>query len=90
MKKHYQIRVNGIVQGVGFRAYARAEAFRLGVVGLVRNENDGAVYIEAEAEEEVLMQFLGACRQGPPQAEVREVDYQEQPLKNYPDFDIAY
>lgn len=36
-------RVTGRVQGVAFRAWARAEALRHGLTGWVRNEPDGSV-----------------------------------------------
>ena len=73
MPVHYSIRVTGKVQGVFYRASARAEAERLGLKGFVRNESDGSVYAEAEGEAEALELFLAWCRRGPPHARVDAV-----------------
>lgn len=64
-KTLYKITVNGRVQGVGFRYSTLREARRLGICGFVRNMPDGSVYIEAEASEEVLKNFVKWCEQGP-------------------------
>ena len=45
--KNYKIIVFGIVQGVGFRYTTKAIADNMGIKGIVRNQNDGTVYIEA-------------------------------------------
>lgn len=43
--------VSGKVQGVGFRYTTKMVADQLGVLGIVRNEDNGDVYIEAQGEE---------------------------------------
>ena len=48
MIKHFDITVQGKVQGVWFRDSTMKEAKRLGINGFVRNEPDGSVYVEAE------------------------------------------
>ncbi|MDI3299159.1 MAG: acylphosphatase [Bacillota bacterium] len=68
------LRIRGRVQGVGFRAGARAEAERLGVTGWVRNAEDGSVELEAQAEPEALERFLRWCQRGPAGARVDAVD----------------
>jgi acylphosphatase len=67
------IRVHGGVQGVGFRAYTRRQAQRLGIAGWVRNERDGSVEILAEGDNFLLTQFLAEVRNGPPGGFVDEV-----------------
>ena len=71
--KHLGIEVEGIVQGVCFRAAASAAARRLAITGFVRNEPDGSVHIEAEGGEAALTEFVAWCWQGPPHAEVKSV-----------------
>ena len=58
--------VSGRVQGVGFRAYVRGLAHRLGVRGEVWNRRDGAVEIEAFAEDAATLdQFARDLEFGP-------------------------
>jgi len=59
MKKQIHVFYSGSVQGVGFRFTAESIANDLGATGWVKNLQDGRVEIIAEAEEEVLKDFLG-------------------------------
>lgn len=86
--KHLNIAVYGVVQGVFFRASTKQEADRLGVHGFVRNEPDGSVYIEAEATEAVLEQFVTWCKHGPPRARVDECVVLEGELREYDRFEV--
>ena len=53
----YQIRIKGLVQGVGFRPYIYRLAHKHSIKGWVENRNDGVI-IHAESEEENLKQFF--------------------------------
>lgn len=88
MKKHVHIRVTGRVQGVNFRATARAKAEELSIRGFARNEPDGSVVIEAEGEEDVLEQFLAWCRQGPRLASVERVDIEQGEIQHFHSFEV--
>jgi acylphosphatase len=67
------INVSGVVQGVGFRWYARQTADRWGVKGFVRNLYDGSVEIYAEGNEITLEGFLEEIRVGPSYAHIAGV-----------------
>lgn len=56
------IRVQGIVQGVGFRYTAQMLARRYGICGWVANKPDGSVQIEATATPDALDAFRQALR----------------------------
>ncbi len=86
--KHYTIHITGRVQGVFFRAYTKQKADELGIKGFVRNESDGSVYIEAEAPENIMDQFISWCYNGPERAAVTKVEVNEAPLKNFTTFEI--
>ncbi len=88
--KHLDIRVEGKVQGVWFRANTQKVAEKLGVKGYVMNKPDGSVFIEAEADEKTLEQFLDWVKQGPPLAEVTKISINEGELKGFTDFTIKY
>lgn len=68
------LRIEGRVQGVGFRAFVRREALRLGLAGWVRNEPDGSVAIEAAGDPASLAELETVVRQGPPAARVLRVE----------------
>lgn len=71
---HYKLLIRGKVQGVWYRASAREKARQLGLNGFVRNEADGSVYAEIEAQDEnLLREMISWCQQGPPMAIVEEV-----------------
>ena len=86
--KHYNIRVTGRVQGVGFRYSAMRMAQSYAVTGFVRNEADGSVYIEAEGEEPNLGLFLDWCETGPGFGRVEKVYKNESNMQNYTDFSV--
>ncbi len=86
--KHLNIIIKGKVQGVSFRATAKAVADQLGVRGSVRNEPDGSVFIEAEAEPVLLDMFLDFCKEGPEYGEVDSIETNEGELKNYRNFEV--
>ena len=88
--KHFKITVKGKVQGVWFRKSTLQEAERLGVKGRVRNQSDGTVYIEAEAPEVVLTDFINWCRKGPETARVDDLELSEGLLQYFNDFRIEY
>jgi acylphosphatase len=67
-------RIHGLVQGVSFRYYTVREARQLGIRGWVRNCADGAVEVVAEAPRMTLNRFLSWLEDGPPSAEVEQVE----------------
>ena len=56
------VRYEGRVQGVGFRYTAASIARDFRISGLVRNESDGSVYLEASGEEDEVRRFFSAIR----------------------------
>ncbi|MFD0765766.1 acylphosphatase [Mucilaginibacter lutimaris] len=87
--KHLDITVKGKVQGVSFRAGAKAVANQLGVRGFVSNEPNGDVFIAAEADDTMMEMFLEWCHEGAEHAIVDSVEAHEGELKNYRNFEIV-
>ncbi len=85
--KHLNIRVTGLVQGVFYRATANLKATQLGLTGFVRNERDGAVYIEVEGTADKLAMFTIWCQQGPTGARVEKVETAEGEVKAFERFE---
>jgi hydrogenase maturation protein HypF len=60
-----RVRVEGIVQGVGFRPFVHGLAQRLDLAGFVGNDAQG-VFIEVEGEETAVTEFLRILEGEPP------------------------
>ena len=73
---------------MSFRAATKAVADQLGIRGIVRNEPDGSVFIEAEGEPVLLDMFLDFCKEGPEYGEVDSIETNEGELKNYRNFEV--
>ncbi|HEX5117777.1 MAG TPA: carbamoyltransferase HypF [Pseudonocardiaceae bacterium] len=71
------VRVEGIVQGVGFRPFVYGLATRLGLGGLVGNDADG-VFAEIEGDPAAVARFLVLLeREPPPLARIDKVTTRE-------------
>lgn len=90
MNRHLSILVSGRVQGVFYRASAKTKAMELGIMGFVQNLPDGKVYIEAEGSDEKLDRFKTWCTEGPPRAQVEQVEIKEGELKNFTSFGVLH
>ncbi len=88
--QHLNLRIEGRVQGVGFRFVSRNQARKYNIKGFVRNECDGTVYIEAEGNPEQLSDFIKWCYEGPPAARVTNIKIEEGKLQNFSIFDIRH
>src|SRR5262249_33181987 len=69
-----EILIEGRVQGVGYRDYARRRASGLGLEGWVANLRDGRVRLWAEGQREQIEALVRALEQGPPLSRVAKVD----------------
>ncbi len=88
-EKRCRIIVSGQVQGVFYRAYAKASAEKCNVNGYVTNLSGGRVEIVAEGDEADLLSFIKLLRKGPPNAEIKEFDLDWQEAKNeFKNFEI--
>ena len=88
MLQTISITVSGKVQGVFFRQSTREKASQLAVTGFVKNLPDKTVYIIATGVKEQLDELVAWCRQGPPQAQIRDVIVLPQNLQTFDRFSI--
>lgn len=84
----YRIVITGVVQGIGFRYFARMAANRTGTFGWVRNCEDGSVEIHCEGDESSLQNFILEIRKGPDGLLVDQFDVKEVPADFYYGFEI--
>jgi acylphosphatase len=83
--------VRGTVQGVNFRASAVRQALRLAITGRVWNGDDGSVELIAEGSGGALTSLQNWLNEGPPGADVTEVERTELGGKpRYEGFNIAW
>lgn len=83
--------IKGMVQGVFFRAFAKENADKLGIVGFVRNLNDGNVEVIMEGEQGKVDEMVELLKKGPAEANVKDVEIEEERFKSeYQEFDILY
>jgi acylphosphatase len=83
--------VSGYVQGVGFRYFVVGKARVLGLHGYVRNGSAGEVEVVAQGTRAVLEQLLVLLRQGPPAAEVDDIQCAwREPTEHFSGFYIRY
>ncbi len=91
MNKRLECVAKGRVQMVLFRDFTRRTANKLGVVGFVKNLDDGSVYAVAEGEESSLNQFLSAMKNGSIFSKVSEVNEKWSEARGeFNDFKIKY
>jgi acylphosphatase len=69
-----QVRITGLVQGVGYRAWLEHRARAQGLEGWVRNRRDGSVEALFAGPAEVVAEMIASCRRGPSLARVEAVD----------------
>lgn len=75
MKEVY-LKIEGRVQGIGFRRWAVSKALDIGgISGWVRNEDDGSVEILMQGEEQKVNEMIQACYQGPLFARVDKISF---------------
>ncbi|WP_420730836.1 acylphosphatase [Hwanghaeella sp. 1Z406] len=73
MTKSVQVRIEGKVQGVWFRAWTEKQARALALKGWVRNCPDGSVQALFSGPAAAVDQMVAACHGGPPNAQVTSV-----------------
>ena len=83
--------ISGKVQGVFFRRNTKLKAEELDLHGWVKNTSDNKVEIFVQGNKKNLIIFCDWCMQGPPKAQVKNVDVTEtKPDNNITDFVIVY
>ncbi|HUQ85685.1 MAG TPA: acylphosphatase [Candidatus Limnocylindrales bacterium] len=71
--------VSGYVQGVWYRKFVKTNAEKLGLTGWARNIPEGRVEALVQGSQESIEELIELCREGPPFAEVKdvEIDWEE-------------
>lgn len=91
MKARAHIFVSGRVQGVFFRDHTQRWASSLGLTGWVKNLWGGRVEVLTEGEKEDIEKLIVRLKQGPPIAQVENVDVTWEEFKDeFTDFRVTW
>jgi len=91
MQKRLECKIEGRVQLVMFRDFAKRKAAKLGLVGVAQNMKDGSVYVVAEGEEARLMEMLALLHKGSVLARVDSIEEKwMKPTGGFSSFKIVY
>ncbi len=82
--------IEGRVQGVGYRYFAKIKAESLCIKGSVKNMRDGTVFLTAQGEKESMENFIRWCHKGPPGAIVRNIEKVHGKTEGFSEFSILY
>jgi acylphosphatase len=77
--KTLQVRITGLVQGVGFRMWTETSARARGLSGWVRNRRDGSVEAVISGDNDKVDEMLAYFWQGPVASRVEKVDSEAAP-----------
>ena len=69
-----RLRIEGRVQGVGYRVFVERNAIALGLDGWVRNRRDGGVEAVVSGANDAIDELIARCRAGPPASRVDRVE----------------
>ena len=88
--KQAHLYVSGTVQGVGYRAFVRSKARKLGLTGWARNLPDGRVEALLQGPTRDIERVIRECERGPFLAVVENIDLNwEEIEESFGDFSIT-
>lgn len=91
MEKRVNVRVRGLVQGVGFRMFVVREANARNLSGWTRNLPDGSVELEAQGTSGLVDELIRQVNIGPSKSRVTSVSVRETTIeKTNESFRILY
>jgi acylphosphatase len=73
-KARSHVFIEGMVQGVFYRAFTRDIAYSLSLNGWVKNLRDGRVEAIFEGKKDLIEQVIKKCYEGPPGARVTNIE----------------
>ena len=91
--KQAKIVLKGKVQGVFLRDFAKQNANKMGLVGYIKNLNNGNVLIRVRGNEKLIDDFSRLCRRGPMMAKIDDLSIvweDMDPEEEFEGFDIRY
>jgi len=82
------VRIEGRVQGVGYRAWVERQAQEMSLTGWVRNRRDKSVETVLQGAPELVSELLKKCERGPTDAHVTKVEILGEGVGAYSKFEV--
>ena len=76
------LKITGLVQGVGFRVAFERSARKFGLSGWVRNRSDGSVEALVSGDSDAIKKIVDWAREGPESAIVKQVLIEDAEVTN--------
>lgn len=82
--------ISGFVQGVGFRAFLKHNALKLGLTGWIKNLPDNRVETVLQGRIKDIEKVILLCRKGPFLSEVKDVvvEWEDSSAETFKSFEI--
>jgi acylphosphatase len=88
--KTLKLLISGNVQGVGFRAFVKRKALKIGVRGYVKNLSDGKVETLLQGQDKDVDEMIEICKKGSFGSNVKDVEIQNIKGENLNGFEIRF
>jgi acylphosphatase len=82
------VRIEGRVQGVGYRLWTQRTAVGLGLRGWVRNRRDGSVEAVFQGPDADVAAMIARCEEGPPGSAVTKVEVLAEGVGAFTGFEV--
>jgi acylphosphatase len=90
MKKSVRLYVEGVVQGVFYRAFVKENAERYNVKGFVRNLEDGRVEVFLEGATDDVKKMIELCEKGQKFSQIKNVEMKEEKFQGFKEFKVLH
>jgi acylphosphatase len=90
MKKSVRLYLEGVVQGVFFRAFIKENADKNNVRGFIRNLENGEIEIFLEGDIDSVNRMIGISREGPKHSKIKKVEIKEEKFQDLKEFKVLH
>ena len=88
MKKSTRLFISGSIHDMFFKQFIKQNADKNEVKGFLRKLEDGRIEIFIEGDEENVDTMTSICQRGPPHANIRQFQQQEEKFQDFKEFKI--
>ena len=90
MKKSVRIYIQGIVQGVFFRAFVKENAEKNNVKGFIRNLEDWRVEVFLEGDPKEVDKMVELCSKGQKHSQIKKIEVKPERFQDFRSFKVLH